>query len=341
MRLAIAGIVLVALAGCSSVDEGWTEVPLPDDVTASHLLVADGRLVVGGSIGEHPALLVADDDGVPQPVDVAASSFYGEVARWTSIVADGEALYALGGRTGGGHGSPRWSTWSGDLDGLAEGAEQGREVFGGWRGGGLVGMAVLDGVPVIVGGRTGDGPGLDIALWLPDGDAWVEQPSAGTPLAATADELPFAADVTTVGDRLLIAGFVQRLAGGRVTTTPAVWLGRPLGSWERIDLPVEAAVAAADAASCDLAGRCVVTGHADDLLVAWEIEAGQVERIELPELPVATALPAVLTASGPVVVEPLLDGAGRGDPVAATALDGALYVLAGIDGRVRLWVKEL
>lgn len=328
-----AGAVALALvlAGCATGtrEQTWTAIPLPDDFAASQLLVVDGRLVVGGNVGEQPALLVAGGDSIP----VTATSFYGDLALWTTLVADGDVIRGLGGKTGGGHGNPRWSTWAGGLDGLTEEPEQGREVFGGWRGGGLAGMAILDGVPVIVGGRTGANPGLDIAIWLQVGEDWVEQPVAPA-LAATAGELPFPTSVVTVGDELLITGYLQRLGGGTVTNVPTIWVGRPGGEWVRTELPVDAPVAAADAASC-VEGECVVTGHVDGMLAAWRSADGEATRLELPGLATDDA-PApvrwdgtwVLAGGGGLVTaEGARIAAPDGIPIALAADGDELWVL--------------
>jgi hypothetical protein len=53
--------------------------------------------VIGGLQDEAPAILVGDDAADLAPMPVAATTFYCAVARWYSL-----------GRTGGGHGNPRW-----------------------------------------------------------------------------------------------------------------------------------------------------------------------------------------------------------------------------------------
>lgn len=347
-------VVALVLAGCTgaaptAADQTWAQVPLPAGFEGSQLLVVDGRLVVGGLQDDAPAILVADDADVLAPIPVEAVTFYGARARWYSLVADGTELRALGGRTGGGHGNPRWSTWTGDLDGLAERNTPGIEVFGGWRGGGMVGVAVVDGQAVIVGGRAGDAAGLDIAVWLEQGDAWVEQSSTGTPLGATDGMLPFPTSVVGDGSRLLITGFTQVLGDGEVRVRAAAWVGAPTGPWERLDLPSGAAESRADAAACDVDG-CVIVGEGDGALLAWSYADGAVIRLAVPDLGTPGAVVAPVTWNGrTVVLAPGLVGVSDdlaawrlvtgapGTPLAAATRGSALYALVEADGGVALW----
>ena len=360
-RLGLLGAVaLVALAGCTggpapdvvptASDQAWSRVALPEGFTGSQLLVVDGRLVVGGSQGDAPAILVGADGDDLAPIPVASTTFYGAVARWYAISADGSELRALGGRTGGGHGNPRWSTWAGDLDHLDEVGTPGIEVFGGWRGGGMVGVAVVDGQGVIVGGRAGEAPGLDIAVWLEQGGEWVEQSSTGTALGATDAVLPFPSSVARGGSGLLITGFTQRIGGGEVRDVANAWTGSPTGPWERVELPTDAEGSSADAASCDADG-CVIVGRGDDRVLAWSYTEGDVIPLPLPELAAPHELPAPVTwndrtaivAPGSVAVSrdlanwELLTGP-EGVAIAATADGDVLYVLVTLPtGAVELW----
>ena len=359
-RLGLLGVVaLLALSGCTGVpalsgptaaDQSWARVALPDGFTGSQLLVVDGRLVVAGSQGDAPAILVGAEGDDLAPIPVASTTFYGAVARWYAISANGSDLRALGGRTGGGHGNPRWSTWAGGLDHLAEVGTPGIEVFGGWRGGGMVGVAVVDEQAVIVGGRAGDTPGLDIAVWLEQDGEWVEQSSTGTALAATDAVLPFPSSVVRGGSGLLITGFTQRIGGGEVRDVANAWTGSPSGPWERIELPAHAEGSSADAASCDLEG-CVITGRGDDRVLAWSYADGVVTPLVLPDLtspdevpaPVAwdgrTAIlaPGFVAVSADLAVWDLLT-APEGAPLAAAADGEVLYLLVTTpDGSVELW----
>ncbi|MEO8528778.1 MAG: hypothetical protein ABI435_06845, partial [Pseudolysinimonas sp.] len=227
----------------------------------------------------------------------------------------------------------------------------GIEVFGGWGAGGLAGMAVVNGQPVIVGGHASSHPGLDIAVWLHQGDDWVRQSFDGTALAATHDLLPFPTAVAVDGSDLVIAGFAQHLGGGKVWDAAAIWVGGLAGPWKRIDLPGDAAASSAQAVSCD-GERCIITGEADGALVAWSLAHGEVAPIPIPNLEAADrdVLTAVIWAGRTTLVASdgvatstdlstwLLFTGPSGTPIAATSSGAILYVLTTeADGSVRLW----
>lgn len=366
--------VVLLLVACTTQDadepleQTWQRVDLPGGFVPSEVVVVDGHLVVGGSAdGETPALVTGVDAAAPRFVPVTSTSFYGAVARWYSLVVDGSQLRALGGRTGGGHGNPRWSTWLGDLEHFDETHTPGIETFGGPRGGGMVGIAVVDGQAVIAGGRVGDQAGLDIAVWLEQGDTWVEQSSAGTALEASDTVLPFPSSVVAAGDRLLITGFTQVLGGGEVHSRAAAWIGDPLAAdpttaWQRIDLPAQSSDAdpvgsIADSAVCADSG-CVVAGRTDGALAAWRISDDEATTLPLPTVGVGDAeIPAPVSWNGRIALVATdgdasviavatsadlstweLRAGPPGTPLAATASGPALYVVVmTADGSVALW----
>ena len=171
----------------------------------------------------------------------------------------------------------------------------------------MVGVAVLDGQAVIVGGRAGEQPGLDIALWLEAGDDWVEQSSTGTALAAAPGVLPFATGVVSNGDELVITGYTQVLGEGKVRVRAAVWVGGATAgagsvTWQRFDLETDATTSSADAASCE-AGRCVIVGSGDSGLLAWSYADGEVQRLDVPDVAVGDAdIPRPVTWDGRTAV---------------------------------------
>jgi hypothetical protein len=351
-RLLAVALVVGILAGCATaapaVDElAWRQVPLPEGFIAAQLVELDGELLVGGSKDDHPALLVGDELAA---IPVEPTTFYGGLARWYSFAVHGSQLRALGGRTGGGHGNPRWSTWVGDAEHLAEVGTPGIEVFGGWRGGGMVGIAYAGDEPVIVGGRAGDAAGLDIAIWREQGGTWVEQSSTGTPLGASDDVLPFPTSVAGGGSQLLITGFTQRLGGGEVHVVANAWVGTPDGGWARLDLPSDTTEGRADAASCAADG-CVIVGHGDGRLLAWRYAGGEVTPLALPPVDADDELPAPVTWYGrPTLVAPgrLLvetdDGWRQrmgppGIPIATAVVHETVYVLTAESGSVTLWAN--
>lgn len=350
--LAVAIVGLVVLAGCApaapAVDElAWRRVPLPEGFTATQLAALDAEVLVGGSQDDLPALLIGDE---LTPIPVEPTTFYGGLARWFSFAVHGSELRALGGRVGGGHGNPRWSTWVGDAEHVAEVGTPGIEVFGGWRGGGMVGVAFAGDEPIIVGGRAGDAAGLDIAVWREQGGTWLEQSSTGTPLGATADVLPFPTSVGGDGSRLLITGFTQRLGGGEVHVVANAWVGAPDGGWSRLELPSGTTESQADAASCAADG-CVIVGHGDGRVLAWRYAGGEVTALAVPTVAAADPLPApviwygqtTVVAPGRLLVE-TADGwrqrAGPpGIPTAAVVVRETVYVLATDGDTVALWAN--
>jgi hypothetical protein len=353
MRRALAiAVVAVVLAGCSpaapAVDElAWRQVPLPEGFTAAQLAELDGDLLVGGSQDDLPALLLGDE---LTAIPVEPATFYGGLARWYSLAVHGWELRALGGRTGGGHGNPRWSTWVGDAEHLAEVGTPGIEVFGGWRGGGMVGIAYAGDEPIVVGGRAGDAAGLDIAVWREQGGTWVEQTSTGTPLGATDHVLPFPTSVAGDGSRLLITGFTQRLGGGEVHVVANAWVGAPDGPWTRLELPSDATESRADAAAC-AAEECVIVGHGEGRLLGWRYAGAEVTALALPTVAADDELPTPLTwygqttlvAPGRLLIE-TNDGWRQrtgppGLPIAAVVAHETVYVLTAEGGSVTLWAN--
>jgi hypothetical protein len=353
MRRALAiAAVAVVLTGCAPSppvveDLAWRPVETPDGFVPAQLAALDGELLVGGSHDDLPALLVGDE---LTAIPVEPATFYGGLARWYSLAVHGSELRALGGRTGGGHGNPRWSTWVGDAEHLAEVGTPGIEVFGGWRGGGMVGVAYAGDEPLIVGGRAGDAAGLDIAVWREQGGTWVEQSSTGTALAATADVLPFPSSVVGDGSQLLITGFTQRLGGGEVHVVANAWVGTPDGPWTRLELPSDTEESRADAAAC-AAEECVIVGHGDGRILAWRYAGGEVTALGLPTVAADDDLPAPVTwydqttivAPGRLLVE-TSDGWRQwmgppGIPIAAAVVHETVYVLTTDGTTVTLWAN--
>lgn len=291
-----AGVVLVVVAvavlvACRTSDPGpaeeprWVRAELPVALEPVALLVVDDRLVVAAQAADlpNPRLLTGEGERWRE-IPIAPVSYYGDRALWVDLVAVGATIHAIAARSGGAHGNPRWSTWRGTLDGVDELPEQPMETFGGWGAGGLAGIAVSDGVPLILGSRAGDEPGLDIELWLPDGENWVEQSSAGTALAATGDVQPVPTDLIAAATGLMITGLTQRLSDGEVRVSAAVWTAPgAAGPWLRIDLPAAGDIASAQTAMCDADG-CLVLGSGDAGVLAWRVVDGAATPVELPAL---------------------------------------------------------
>ena len=371
LAFALACALAIGLTACTAGGPeqrtvAWSEIALPADFSAAHLVTVGGDVIVGGNVGEAPRLLrvaTGGQGGEVAEVAVSPVSFYGRIALWRGFAVDGDRLLALGGRTGGGHGNPRWSTWEGDPrgpGGLIEQDAPAMEVFGGWRGGGLAQIVSLPGEPVIVGARAGDEPGLDIAVWVRQGGVWVAQDSSGTALAAQPGLLPGVTNAAADGDRLVITGYVQYLGGGTVRMQAAVWTGTPGGAWDRIDLPASTAESTADAIACS-AGTCLVVGRGDDRVLAWRLAGDGVHSVAVPDATAGgLALAAPVAGSDGFVAAVPGDGGTRvllvpgdasdqlvqiagpvGSPLATAVVDGTCYVLTSVDGAARLWSGAL
>lgn len=300
----VATVVLVAtssLVGCTdpvaaddSTRLAWRRVHLPDDREPSVLAHGTGEDVLvasDGSVdGKTPPRLLRYGHNVWEPVHVRTDSFYGRRTMWHDLARSRHHLYGFGGRSGGAHGIPRWTAWSGHLDGDPDLREQPQEfeTFGGPKGGGLT--AVVAGAsiaPTLIGSRVSDsGAGLDVAMWRLRGQTWVRGSSRGTPLAATDEQQPSAHDADSWGDRIVIAGSVTSFGAG-VRTHPVAWLtAGPEGEWMQIDLPSASDdLAEAQSVSCAPERRCLVVGHDSDRLVAWWIASnGTPSSIEVPDV---------------------------------------------------------
>ena len=310
------GAALLVLAGCTA-DAGrpaeptWVRAaPLP---TVGVLHAVDGdRLVVAGDLaGQRPAMLLQGSDGSSARVRLRPATYYGRLTLWRGLATSGDRVYAFGGARGGAHGNMRWTVWSGSLEhGLRE-DEQTFETFGGWGAGGLVGIGLLHGRPVLVGSWRSDGPGLDVALWHLRGRTWCRAPSTGTALAGTPRAQVSARGVDPAGDGLVISGAVTVLRDHTVRTRPAVWVSRSGASaWSRVLLPSarDSVVGEAHAASWSLR-VCTVVGRVDGRLAVWDLDArtGAAHPADVPEVDLVrgVVLPApVLAGDGLVLVAP-------------------------------------
>jgi hypothetical protein len=361
---ALLGAILLASAGCTStpagVDPAWSRVDLPRGVepvtlTASGPLLLVGGRAVAGQV--RPRLLRIAPDGSSAEIPLTLHSPYAAEARWQSIVSDGHRVIAVGGAPGGAHSNTRWTTWAGAIAGVAE-APQSFNTFGGWGAGNVMGPVITSAGPVIAGSWAGARSGLDAAIWLPAGDRWVRQPSAGTALESTPSILVGPRSATGAGAGIVIPGSVVRLTGGVVRQSAAVWRSVRVNSgWARVDLPGSGANGEAVSARC---GRqdCVLAGYVDKVLALWRLsQSGAAVRI--PDVPQLAAnpkspIPAPLVtggriievvSAGPRVV--VLSGGDRpwtvsrgpdGKATSSALVGGWVYVIAEkADGSPGLW----
>ena len=303
-------LTVTAATGCTAGQgDGWSALgPLSAQVGAVVTLTAVGDLLVAGrstAAGEPAVEVLADGTWTSRPVQAVTP--YGRVAQWLSIAAgpDG-SLVAVGGARGGAHANVRWTVWRGSVAaGLTE-QEQTFSTFGGWGAGEQVGPVLTTAGPMLVGSWEGAKAGLDLATWLPDGDAWVRQPSGGTALESTPTQLMGARSVAAWGAGALIAGSVVRLGDGAVRKVQAIWRSTTGNAgWTRVDLPDSGQAGEAVSAACTEA-ECTVAGWVDGRLAVWRVGAdGGARRVDgIPSVAVRDSdlIPAPVFVEGRAVL---------------------------------------
>lgn len=303
----------------------WERVRLPGDLTPLTLTPMGDRLLVGARVESAqpaPKLLLLDH-GDWSAVPLRPDSFYADRARWRSVVTDGHRIFAFGDAPGGAHSNPRWTTWAGTVDGMRE-YPQFFETFGGWGAGGLTGMSMYQGEPLIIGSWSSESSGLDIAEWTADGNDWSRRDSTGTALANSKHALNVIRAVGQDPAGIALAGAVVKLADGQVTLQPAMWRRTTLEpEWVRLDLP---AVAAGEATGVRCSGgSCVATGYVDDRLAIWSVQDGAVKPADdLPMVNVGSDSVALVGATG-----------ADGSVVITTSAGHSLALTLGSEGWVR------
>ena len=361
---------LIALAACGGVDRPaeptptptleWTAVDLPESMNPRSLAISGPDLLVGGrstSGGNHPVLAAVADNGAARSVPLKPNSPYAKVADLVSLDANGTEVVALGAAAGGAHSNFRWTVWRGNDKGLVD-YPQTFETFGGPSAGGLTDIVLTADGPVIVGAwYSASGKGLDAAVWLPKGDRWLLQPSAGTPLANT--------DLVQVGPRSAAAGGHSVIITGSLITfenglqqTAAVWTWPSRSAqWSVVRLPD--AGKRSEALSTQCAEACWVSGYVDGQVALWQVGSGDPVRKPLPDgLMVDGGTRTVLTAGGrpgvvfsqaghtSLVVETEVGWSTFAAPDStvrdAIALGDRVYAILGADPRkTRLWTASL
>jgi len=349
--LAIVALVGALLPGCAA-GPAWREVPLPGGVRVTALVADASSLVVGATAADdRPALLRVTPEA-SAAIDVVPTSPYAATAAWLQLASGPAGLSAVGGARGGAHGNVRWTVWrSATVDGRAAIREEPQpfETFGGEDAGALAGIADAGGGPVVVGSWRG-AVGLDVALWRPEGVAWVRETPPG--LASDAATLRSAAGIAAGPGGYVIVGNEIALDAG-AAQAPVAWT-EASGAWVATRLPGGAGRASGVGCSAD---ACLVVGQApDDRARAWWLRGGAASEIALPPVTLgAGRVPAPLvvgsagwlvlpTSDGTAVVEVGSNGAHAveapgGVPVAAASVGGRRYVATrDAAGATRLWV---
>jgi hypothetical protein len=338
----------------------WVAVDLPESMSPRSLAAAGPDLLVGGRSsvgGDHPVLAALAGEGAARTVRLKPRSPYAKVADLVSLDAEGSEAVALGAARGGAHSNFRWTVWRGTTDGLVE-HPQTFETFGGQSAGGLTDVVLTPDGPVIAGTwSSASGRGLDAAVWLPEADRWVRQPSAGTPLAND-DQVqvaPWAAAAR--GQTVIITGSLVTFPDG-LRQAAAVWTWPSRAdTWSVTELPEAGERSEALAARC--ADTCWVSGYVDGQVALWQVGTGEPVREPLPGgLAVDGGTRTILTAAGrPGVVFSqsgrstlvVQNGTGwstfaapDGTVVDAIAVGDRVYAIFGADPLVtRLWSAEL
>ncbi|WP_395693147.1 hypothetical protein [Nocardioides sp.] len=290
----------------------WTAVELPEGFRPALLAATDdGSVVVasnGAGDGRPGPRLVELRDGGVTPVPVRPASYYGRRAVWTAIATDGRRLYAVGRRSGGAHGIPRWTAWAGTLGSSAGLTEEVQPftTFGGAQAGGLSGVvAPVDGPALLVGSWvTAAGTGLDVALWEHHGRRWMRRAPTDVALAATDRQQPAAHGIVRRGAGLLVVGAVTAFRP-EVRTGPAIWTSPgAAGPWTEVALPGAAElVGEAQSASCAADGGCVVGGQEGGHLAVWTVSpAGAVADASVPDIDVPEGAAVVVAGDGSLLV---------------------------------------
>jgi len=332
------GLILMILSGCTSTrgpvsraETGpvvpgptptWSKVLIPPDVEPVTLTAAGPGMLVGGFAASRtvkPRLLRIAADGSSTEVPLIAHSGYAFEARWQSIASDGDRIIAVGGVAGGAHFNTRWTTWAGSSAGVTE-IPQPFETFGGWGAGDVIGPVLTSAGPAIAGSWQGAKSGLDEAIWLPVGDRWVRQSSAGSALESTGGVLVGARSATSTGAGILLSGSAVHLLDGKVRQSAAVWRSQRVNNgWARVDLPDSGASGEAVSAHCD-GQNCVVAGYVGGAVALWRLSRSAATPI--PDVPHVAANP-----SSPIPA-PLVAGARIIEVVSAGP---GIVVLAGGD----------
>ena len=298
---------LLAVAACGGIDRPadvpttleWSPVALPESMNPRSVAISGSHVLVGGWStvgGSHPVLAAVAGDGAARSVPLKPDSPYAKVADLVSLDANGTEVVALGAAHGGAHSNVRWTVWRGTTDGLVE-HPQTFETFGGLGAGALTGIVLTADGPVIAGTWSAvSGRGLDAAVWLPKGDRWVRQPSAGTPLADNDKVQVNPRAAAARSQTVIITGSLVTFPGPRQTASVWTWPSRA-DEWSVTRLPEAGEFSEGLAARC--AEACWVSGYVDGQVALWQVGAGEPVRQPLPGgLAVDGGTRTILTAEG-------------------------------------------
>lgn len=373
--LGIAALLMIIFASCSNPpppapvetvrELSWSRIALPESVAASSLASMADELLVGGRAsagGDHPVLFVVDPSGSPRPVPLQPNSPYAKVADLASVAAGRDEVVALGAAHGGAHANFRWTVWSGSSKHLDD-YPQTFETFGGQSAGGLLDIVYTSEGPAIAGTWAAPAGGLDAAVWLPRGERWIRQNSAGTALANTPQVQVAPRSASAASSTMIIMGSVITFGDG-AEQRAAVWTWPTQESpWTLTQLPDAGTHSEALSSRC--IQTCWVSGHADGYVALWRFEPAHLDGTAsrdstLPSLETDTDGPGprtILSGDQPgvifsyngntrLLVHDSQNGwqafaAPAGSVLDATNVGDRLYAIIKINDSVGLWETDL
>jgi hypothetical protein len=373
--LGVAMLVMIILGSCSGPqapapaetvrERNWSRIPLPDSVAASSLMPQADELLVGGRAsagGDHPVMFVVDQTGTARLVPLQPNSPYAKVADLVSVAVRGGKVVALGAAHGGAHANFRWTVWAGSSQRLID-YPQTFETFGGQSAGALLDIVFTSEGSAIAGTWAAREGGLDAAVWLPHGQRWVRQTSAGTALANTPQLQVAPRAASAAGSAMIIMGSVITFGDG-AEQRAAIWVWPTHDSpWTLQQLPDAGTHSEALSSSCSQI--CWVSGHADGTVALWSFDPAHADGTAirdstLPSMPIDTDgpgprtvhsgdQPAVILSQGGntrLLVHDSHNGwqafmAPAGSVLDATSIGDRLYAIIKIDNTVGLWTTDL
>jgi hypothetical protein len=303
---------------------GWHELALPARHARLLVLAPLGdRLLVLGSVpgpaGRAPAAWTTSDARAWQRVPLRPATGYGRQAQFVMAGVAGTRISAFGQASGGAHGLPRPTLWTGTAAGLVE-HEQPFTMFGGEDA--ISQNYETAGAPgdLIVGAWDQRDGRYGAATWLStDGGITWRRFADAAGLRSAPGEQTNARAAAPLRTGFLVVGEAQRT--GR-TTQPLIWTSDDPRSWRRIVLPSGAAGtrdgATAARVTCPPTGsRCYVIGNTTGphpRLLCWSV-----------------------TAHGHAQLGSPGGGGGLVEPAQVVVASGRLAVVVDIDHTARLF----